>query len=159
MSASPTTTYQPTMLQPDEANRWLACDRRPLIGQVAQVDAVGIVNPNLAVVRGVAIVTGAVIAVHYIEVESLAGERRFLDPGAVGRGWTDKRDSVAAYGDHLRGQRDSAAGELKQARRDQLARPGVAGRHALRTSETRVRVLDELLAGHTAAAAANLADQ
>lgn len=146
MSATPPTSDQHTMLDPDEANRWLTDDRRPLIGEIAQVDAVGIVNPNLAIVRGVAIVPGQVLDLHYIEVESLAGERRLLHPGAVGRDWDDKPASGNTYAENLQAQRESAGAALKQARRNNLAHPTAISRHTLQTVEIRIRALDELIA-------------
>ncbi len=83
---------------------------------------------------------------HYIEVETLAGERRLLHPGAVGRDWDDKPASSNAYVENLQAQRESAGTALKQARRNNLAHPTAISRHALRTAEIRIAALDELLA-------------
>ena len=139
----------PTMMSPDEGNRRLAASRRPLIGQIAQVDAVGIVDPNLAAVRGVATTPDVLGGYrHRIEVETLTGERRLLEEGAVGREWDDyDPDITSTYGDNLRAQRIAAGEDLKQARRAHRAKP-VADRDLLRAVKARVRVLDDLLAEH-----------
>jgi hypothetical protein len=150
------TTHAPevhTYLDPDAANRWLASYRRPLIGQIAQVDAIGVVNPNLAVVRGVTIDphhTANIPGLHYIEVTDLSGQRQILYPGQVARGWEHEQDFVAAYAENLRTQRESAGAELKQARRSNLSKPSVASRHAIQAAETRIHVLDQLITEHEA---------